>query len=128
MKHFKDKTRVLERITERVTVFDATRSQRSNGLAEATHDPPLSRLARLREAPASIRRVRLMGRGAGWREAERDNCGDVFAVLQLARSAHQARSSFRTESIISKAVPLAPVASFVAPRRTGRCFIASRRF
>lgn len=96
---------------------------------QLTTDPPLSRLARLREAPASIRRVRPWGgaRGGG-RGAERDNCGDVFAVLQLARSAHQARSSFRTESIISKAVPLALVARFVAPRRTGRCFIASRRF
>lgn len=47
----------------------ATRSQRSNGLDEATHDPPLSRLARLREAPASIRRVRPVGWGAGRRGA-----------------------------------------------------------
>lgn len=45
------------------------RSQRWKELGsvgnEATHDPPLSRLARLREAPASIRRVRSQGRGTG---------------------------------------------------------------
>lgn len=57
---------------------------------QATHDPPLSRLARLREAPASIRRVRSRGRGATQCGArERDNHADVFAVLQLARSARQ---------------------------------------
>lgn len=39
--------------------------QRWNELDKATHDPPLSRLVRLREAPASIRRVRSLGRGAG---------------------------------------------------------------
>lgn len=72
------------------------RSQRSKELGsvgnEATHDPPLSRLARLREAPASIRRVRSQGRGGGGAEGgegERDNSADVFAVLQLARSARQ---------------------------------------
>lgn len=49
--------------------------------------------------------------GGGVRDAgrERDNCGNVFAVLRLARSAHRARSSFRTESIICMCVSLALV-------------------
>lgn len=69
---------------------------KSSGIASrasggSASDPPAWRLARLREAPASVRRVRLAGAAGarlrrGRRGSDHDNCADVFAVLQLARS------------------------------------------
>lgn len=80
---------------------------------EASFDPPLSRLARPREAPASIRRVRRASAGAARRGAgERDNRADVFAVLQLARSTQR-----RVLHLVQSPLSLAPSRSHSRPAR-----------
>lgn len=76
------------------TIRRAQNIRNTNGLDEASDDPPLSRLLRLREAPASSDEsgVWCAGCGGGTSRAgpgEHDNRADVFAVLRLARSAHQ---------------------------------------